>query len=318
MSRLRRNTIGITMGDPCGIGPEVVAKALATLPSSIRTSARFLIIGDDRVYRRYNPKRKGEGLVDLRNMPPQKLRLGRPSPESARASLEYLQYAIGLLKEKKISSLVTAPVSKEAVSSLGIPFCGHTEYLVRAFKVKRFGMMFVTDRLKMSLVTRHLPLRRVAQAIDSAKIDTTLSLTHETLQKFFEIPKPRIAVCGLNPHAGEGGRMGREEVTKIIPAIQKARRRGFKVFGPFAADTLFYPKIALGYDAIVAMYHDQGLIPMKSLYFGDVVNLTMGLPFVRTSPAHGTAFDIAGKDAADPQSMREAIKLAVRLAPQVG
>lgn len=312
---LRRNIVGITMGDPCGIGPEVIAKALAK--PSLRTSAQFLIIGDYRVYQRYSRKRRDDGFVDLRNMPSNRLRLGSPNAASARASLEYLQYAIGLLKEKKITSLVTAPLCKKAISSLGVPFCGHTEYLAEAFNVKRFGMMFVTDRLKTSLVTRHLPLSSVPQAIDSSKIDTTLGLTHETLQKFFKIKKPMIAVCGLNPHAGEGGQIGREELTKIIPAIKKANQKGLKIFGPFAADTLFCPGTVSNYDAIVAMYHDQGLIPMKSLYFRKVVNLTMGLPFVRTSPAHGTAFDIAGKNVADPSSMREAIKLAVELTSQI-
>ncbi|HLD69835.1 MAG TPA: 4-hydroxythreonine-4-phosphate dehydrogenase PdxA [Candidatus Omnitrophota bacterium] len=291
MLKLSRKTIGITLGDPCGIGPEVTAKALKMLP---RLQVDIVMIGDQNGFLKYFTP-------------------GKPNPSSARASLEYLNSAVELLKRKKISALVTAPVSKESISALGVPFEGHTEFLARAFGVKHFGMMFVTDVLKTILVTRHIPLNQVSEAINPRNILGTIELVFSSLRDQFQIKKPRIAVCGLNPHAGEGGTIGQEEKTKIIPAIARARQAGIDVFGPLAADTLFCEPIVRGYDAAVAMYHDQGLIAIKSLYFSKVVNLTLGLPFVRTSPAHGTAFDIAGKNKADPSSMLEAIKLALRL-----
>lgn len=287
MSKSSRKTIGITLGDPCGIGPQVTAKALKMLP---RLRANIVMIGDQK------------GFIP-----------GKPNPASARASLDYLNRAVELLKGNKISALVTAPVSKESISALGVSFEGHTEFLARAFKVKNFGMMFVTRPLKTILVTRHIPLNQVSEAINPRNIFETIQLISLSLRNQFRIKNPRIAVCGLNPHAGEGGMIGEEERTKIVPAIKRARKAGIDAFGPLAADTLFCGPVIRGYDAAVAMYHDQGLIAIKSLYFSKVVNLTVGLPFVRTSPAHGTAFDIAGKNKADPSSMLEAIKLAARL-----
>ncbi len=314
MWRLRRNTIGITLGDPCGIGPEIVAKALAH--RSLSRAFPFLVIGDYGVYWHYHLRASKKNFLDLNNMPARKFTPGRSNPTAARASLESIHCAIQLIREKKITSLVTAPVSKEGISSLGVSFCGHTEYLAQAFGIKRFGMMFVPHGLPhmvMTLVTRHLPIAQVPQAISPGNVYETIALTFESLQKYFKIKHPCLAVCGLNPHAGEKGKIGNEESLRIIPAIQRANKNGMKVFGPLAADTLFFPKVASQYDGIVAMYHDQGLAPMKGLYFPNLVNLTMGLPFVRTSPAHGTAFDIAGRNLADPSSMRAAIELAVSL-----
>jgi len=173
--------------------------------------------------------------------------------------------------------------------------------------------MFVADKLKTVLATRHIPLSRVSKKITPALLTEVIHLAAVALQNYFKIKNPAIAVCGLNPHAGENGEMGKEEIQTIIPALQKIKRNGIDVRGPFSADTLFYPPISQKYDAIISMYHDQGLIAIKSLYFKNLVNLTIGLPFVRTSPAHGTAFDIAGKNKADPSSMQAAIKLALQL-----
>ena len=313
MLKSSRKTIGITLGDPCGIGPEVTAKALAKILP--RLPVEILVIGDQKVFECFGGSIRNPRLhfLDLSNVPAKYFSPGKPNPVGARASLEYLNTAIELLKRKNIAALVTAPVSKESISALGIPFEGHTEFLAEAFGCKHFGMMFVTDFLKTILVTRHIPLNQVSAAINPRNIFETIELIFSSLRKQFKIKNPRIAVCGLNPHAGEGGTIGREEKTKIVPAIQKAKRAGMNVFGPLAADTLFCEPMARRYDAVVAMYHDQGLIAIKSLYFSKVVNLTVGLPFVRTSPAHGTAFDIAGKNKADPSSMIEAIKLAVQL-----
>lgn len=303
--------IGITLGDPCGIGPEVVAKALAQ--SSLKSRAHFVIIGEEQVFRYYSKNQENCTFIDLKNFPQKNFMIGKSNPVAARASLEYLHKAVELLKEKKITALVTAPVCKGAICALGIPFAGHTEFLADAFKVKNFGMMFVAENLKTILVTRHIPLNAVSRAINSQNIYETINLVYLAFQKYFKIIQPRIAVCGLNPHAGEGGTIGTEEITKIIPAIQKARKKGIHVLGPFPSDTLFSPQFSLEYDAIVVMYHDQGLIPIKAMYFSKLVNLTVGLPFIRTSPAHGTAFNIAGQNKADPSSMVEAIKLAEQL-----
>ncbi len=174
-------------------------------------------------------------------------------------------------------------------------------------------MMFVGDSLRTIIVTRHIPVKKVASALNKKVIVDTICLANNALKKQFQIKNPRLAVCGLNPHAGEGGKIGREEITTIIPAIKACRQKKINVSGPFAADTLFKPSRTKDFDCIVAMYHDQGLIPVKSLYFDQVVNLTIGLPYIRTSPAHGTAFDIAGKNKADSSSMEAAIRLAIQL-----
>jgi len=310
MSKSDPKPIGITLGDPAGIGPEVTARAL----SRHRSGGRFLVISDPATFRRYFPsKSKNIELypVDLAEKPDWKP--GLPTRNSGKASLDFLNTAVYLLKSNIITGLVTAPLAKESVYRFEPNFVGHTEYLAKAFGVKKFDMMFVTDAIKTVIVTRHIPVVEIARALSVQKVFDTIELTHAALQNNFSIRKPRMAVCGLNPHAGEGGLIGQEEIKKIIPAIQKARRSGIQVSGPFSGDTMFVPQHCKNFDAIVSMYHDQGLIAMKSMYFSKVVNLTIGLPFVRTSPAHGTAFDIAGKNKADASSMSGAIKLAVKL-----
>ncbi len=309
--KLKAKRIAITLGDPCGIGPEVVAQALRQVPKS--TLKNLVVIGDIFSFKRYYGQDLQFDFINLSSNKTARFIPGRPNAISARASLDYLNSAIELLKQKKVNALVTAPVAKESIAKLGIDFPGHTEYLAQAFQVKRFGMMFVAKDLKMILVTRHLPINKVSRTISVSNIAEAISLMNETLQTFFEKSNPVIAVCGLNPHAGEGGYIGKEEITRIIPAIKNIQRRGISVAGPLAADTLFCPTVRKKYDGIVAMYHDQGLAPVKALYLNQLVNLTVGLPFVRTSPAHGTAFDIAGKNKADPSSMLEAIRLAFDL-----
>lgn len=310
----RTRPIGITLGDPSGIGPEVVARAL-TKPS-IRRLGPFVLIGELAIYRKYAPSlRKDCAFFDLKSMPLSGWKPGKISRASGRSALNALNKSVELLKRKQIAALVTAPVSKEAIGMTRPSFHGHTEFLADAFGAKIVGMMFVADRLRTIIVTRHLPISQVPRAINSKNILQTIELTDQALRKMFKLKNPTIGVCGLNPHAGEGGTIGREEIVKVIPAIRKARRHRINVLGPFAADTLFAPVTTRGFDAIVAMYHDQGLIPVKTLCLHHLVNLTIGLPFIRTSPAHGTAFDIAGKNKADPSSMCAAIKLAAELAP---
>ncbi len=312
MSKLKNKVIGITLGDPAGIGPEVTAKALKEL--RLNSVTHIKIIGQKALLQPYLTKFPKNCSV-LNCVPPfsQNIIPGMPNLETARASLFFLDKAIKLIKTNEISALVTAPVCKETICDLGYPFLGHTEYLAQAFHTKKFAMMFVSDKLRTMIVTRHLPIRMVPAAIRKNTIFENIFLGQEALQSYFHIRSPRIAVCGLNPHAGEGGTIGKEELTEIIPAIQKAQRSGIQVDGPFAADTLFMLSQTKAFDLIIAMYHDQGLIPIKTLYFNTVVNLTVGLPFVRTSPAHGTAFDIAGKNKANPSSMLAAIALAIKL-----
>lgn len=273
-----RLTCGITMGDPKGIGPEVTLKALAD--KRIKKLADFVLIGSQ-----------------------------SDAPEAA---LGYIKDALRLIKAKKIDVLVTAPVNKHAINQAGCPFQGHTEYLARACRIKNFAMMLVGGPLKVALVTRHIAIKDVPGCLTKQKIYQTISLTDFALRRYFGISRPRIGVSALNPHSGEQGIMGKEESRVIYPAIKKAKRFA-KISGPLPADTLFYLAAHHKFDACVAMYHDQGLIPLKTLALHQGVNLTLGLPFVRTSPDHGTAYDIAGKNQANPGSMKEAIKLAIKI-----
>ena len=309
MSRSSNKSIGITLGDPAGIGAEVAAKALAN--PTLRRAARFTIIGDECLFRKYFPVRyKNCAFIDIGCLSAAEFRIGRPGRLTGKASLAYLQTAIDLAKGGQLSALVTAPVCKEAIGETIPSFHGHTEFLAEAFRARDIGMMFVSGPLRVLLVTRHIPLEQVSRAIDAEVVFRAIRSTDIALKKHFRLKKPLIGVCGLNPHAGEGGTLGREEIRYIIPAIKRARLAGIKVEGPFPADTIFYPQNSKRFDALLAMYHDQGLIPAKTLHFRKLVNLTIGLPFIRTSPAHGTAFDIAGKNKADASSMTEAIKLA--------
>jgi 4-hydroxythreonine-4-phosphate dehydrogenase len=276
------------------------------------------VIGDERSFARFWPKRKAlPPFIHVAGAPAVRHEPGRPAPQSGRDSLLYLETAVELLKAGKFQALVTAPVAKEAVARFLPGFKGHTTFLAQAFGRQNVEMLFVADDVKLVLVTRHVALKELPGLITTDKVLGVLSTTNRFLVRSFGIRKPRIAVLGLNPHAGEAGQMGREELTAIIPALQRAKAKGLDVHGPFPADTFFEPSNCQGYDLIAAMYHDQGLIALKSRYFDRLVNLTIGLPFIRTSPAHGTAFGIAGKGRADPGSMQASIDLAIRLeAPQ--
>ena len=280
------------MGDPKGIGPEIIRKAFKR-PGLLRLG-NFVCLGDKTL---------------LKGVPASVIDIDYKTP--GEGSLKFLEKGVTLIKSGIIDALVTAPLSKEAVSCHIRNFRGHTEYLAEAFGIKRFDMMFVRDKVRLSLVTRHVPLKDVPRLITKKTVLASIELMQETLQQRFKIRRPRIAVLGLNPHAGEGGLLGREDAGQILPAIEMARDQGIKAAGPFPADTFFCRH--QGFDGIVAMYHDQGLVPLKGMYFKELVNFTAGLPFVRTSPAHGTAYDIAGKGIADPSSMIAAIKLACRL-----
>ena len=316
MSRSRNKVVAVTLGDPCGIGPEVTAAALASLKGDATCrKVEFIVIGNEELLARYWPSKiplpSVIHLADSCCMVPHKP--GCPTPGSARDSLSYLECAVKLLKAGAVDGLVTAPLSKEAVMPFYPGFKGHTTFLADAFAVKDVEMLFVADALRVVLVTRHVALKEIPDLITAAKVLSVIGTAAAFIRDHFHIKRPRIAVCGLNPHAGEGGHMGREEITRIMPAVKKACKAGWDVVGPLPADTLFEPGLSAGYDLITAMYHDQALTALKACYFDRLVNVTAGLPFIRTSPAHGTAFGIAGKGSADPGSMRAAIKLAAGL-----
>ena len=275
-----RRRIGITLGDPAGIGPEVVAKALRS--GKLDRRFDYEIIGNPRAKRRAD-------AVDW-------------VVEGAKRCLK-----------GDLAALATAPITKELLREAGYPFVGQTELLAHLSRTKRFAMMLAGGPLRVALVTIHEPLRDVARLITTRKIVEVIELSDEICRRF-GMRRPRIAVAGLNPHAGEGGLLGNEERQVIAPAVRRAARRGIAVSGPHSADTLFYRAAHGEFDAVVAMYHDQGLAPLKLIAFDNGVNLTLGLPFVRTSPDHGTAPDIAGKGIARPGGMIAAINMAAQLA----
>lgn len=322
--------IGICIGDVTGIGPEVTLKALAELAG--QDKERYLLIGDphwlERVNDRFNiglplsPYEAGDQesrFVVLNPQPdylPEELAPG--SPLAARAAVAALKEAAQRCLRQELKAMVTAPVNKEAIIRCGIPFIGQTEFLASLAGDCPVIMMLLgaDDRgrwLRVALVTTHVAIKLLPEEITQAKVELAINLATQACRDL-ELPRQRVAVCGLNPHAGEGGEFGDEEITTIRPAVLEARRRGLDVHGPLAADTVFYQAAQGAYDAVVAMYHDQGLGPLKLLAFENGVNWTLGLPFIRTSPDHGTAYDLAGKGVANPSSMKAAIGLARQLA----
>lgn len=304
----------ITLGDPAGIGPEVCLKAL--INPQVKNRANFLLIGDKVVVKGLKKKLKIKtefNLLDL-GIIKEKIKFGQVNPLYGYASLNYIKKAVELIKTNKADSLVTAPVNKQSINLAGYNFSGHTEYLAKLDKAKFAVMMFAIPHLKVSLVTRHIPLNKVSHYLKTEDIYRTIIISTQGLKKYFGLAKPRIAVCGLNPHSGEGGKFGREEEKIIIPAIVKANKSIPNLVGPLASDGLFAQKDK--FDLIVAMYHDQGMIPVKMFSFEKAVNLTLGFSFIRTSPAHGTAYDIAGLGIAKESSMVEAMKTAINMIKQ--
>ena len=303
------------MGDPSGIGPEVTLKALAS--PKIKGLANFLVIGDRSLLvrtARDTGCKNFAHILDMANVPAKNFVYGKSNALFGKASMQYIDMALKLIDTGEAGAVITAPVNKFSIMKSGLSnFYGHTEYFAAKSKSKKFAMMFVSRDIKVVLVTRHVSLRRVPDMLSPEMIYDTIALTDKYLKEYFQIQSPKIAVCGLNPHAGEGGSFGSEEAKVIIPAIKKASKSIKNIYGPLPADIAFHEAIKNKYDAVIAMYHDQGLAPFKMLYFNSGVNLTLGLPFIRTSPDHGTAFDLAGKGVADPTSMIEAILLACSL-----
>lgn len=322
--------IGITMGDPTGIGPEIIVKALSQ--KALFGVCRPVIFGDQGVLwktiqrlgtratlevfkeapeKGYSPRKIF--LLPLSHLSASSLRFGKPDRACGQAMVRYIEEAARWVRNGKLDAMTTCPIHKQAIHDAGYSFSGHTELLGHLAQASLVAMMFVGSKWKVVLVTTHLPFRKVAQWITEERVFSILRLTGEGLKKYFGIPRPRVAVLGLNPHAGEKGLLGKEERKEIIPAIKKARSQGIKAEGPFPADSFFNLSSSSSFDAVVAMYHDQGLIPIKMFDFQGAVNLTLGLPFIRTSVGHGTAYDIAGKGLADPNNLTNAILLASNL-----
>ena len=332
----QRPVIGITMGDPAGIGPEVVVKALAD--PDIRRGARFVIYGMNELFAyaadlaeidvfwhrlQHDSPRAGYSLMhdvvvlDYDELSMLGQTVHRATRPGGQASLRFLEDAITAAQKPVddggIDAMVTAPICKESWQMAGCRFPGHTEFLQHRTRSKRVAMMFHAPKLNVVLATIHMPLMDVRNVLTIGCVYNPIDLGHQACLRM-GMEKPRIAVCGLNPHASENGQFGDEEARVIEPAIEMARQHGIDAQGPFPADTLFARAMKGGFDLVVAMYHDQGLIPIKMVAFDTAVNLTLGLPIVRTSPDHGTAFDLVGKNDADPSSMKAAIQLAKRLA----
>jgi 4-hydroxythreonine-4-phosphate dehydrogenase len=313
--------VGLTIGDPAGIGPAIVLKALKTLKGKVRLT----VIGDSfvlacaakalQIKSRFFPSGSVE-LIDLKNVKRESFKFGQLNAQNGRASLEYLDLAWELLKKKQIDCLVTCPISKEAIGLAGSKFTGHTEYFSWKTGGKGLVMMLLNDRLKFSLLTRHIPLKDVCVMLTRKNLENNIQDTIKGLKSLFLIKKPRLVICGVNPHASDNGLIGREEQKVIVPVIKSLSRK-FKdasIVGPISADVAAFRAVKGSFDCVIAAYHDQALIALKLTGFDSGVNLTLGLPFVRTSPLHGTAFDIAQKPAqANPNSLVAAIKLAVKL-----
>jgi 4-phospho-D-threonate 3-dehydrogenase / 4-phospho-D-erythronate 3-dehydrogenase len=285
--------IAITVGDPAGIGPEIAVKA-AEHPD-VRAVCEPVIYG-------------ASSAGPLRTFD-----IGKVSAEAGQAAYDAVLRAVRDAQSGSIDAIATAPINKEAFAAAGIPWRGHTELLAHLTRAPRFAMMFYAETLRVILATVHIPISEVPRALTQKRVEEVVMLSAEELPRFGH-PNPRIAVAGLNPHAGEHGVIGSEDDGVLRPAIEACSRRGIAVDGPFPSDTVFLRAMRGEFDAVVACYHDQGLIPVKMAAFGRAVNVTLGLPIIRTSVDHGTAFDIAGRGVADPSSLIEAVKLAASLA----
>jgi len=327
MASNRKPVVGITQGDGNGIGYEVIIKALSD--PRILESFTPVIYGSSRIFGYYKklihepfqmdtnvissardarPKR-----INILNCLPDNVEIepGQPTADSAKSAITSLERAVKDISNGDIDVIVTAPINKKSMENNGFGHTGHTEYLQTSFNAKEVLMFMVSESMKVGVVTGHIPLKDVPYSISEEKILGKLRLMQSSLKRDFCIDEPRIAVLSLNPHSGDGGLLGSEEQDIIIPAIEKAQAEGIMAFGPFSPDGFFGLGKYSGFDATLAMYHDQGLEPFKALAFEDGVNFTAGLPIVRTSPDHGTAFEMAGRDEADPHSMRSAIFKAV-------
>ena len=313
--------LAITCGEPAGIGTELAIKAWRKL----RNELIFFWMGDPAHLPEGTVYKTIEAPLDAKNvMPvalpvlpfnfPKPVHFGRPNPQNAKKIIEVLLKAVEMSQKDQIKALCSMPINKQVLQDgADFEYPGHTEFFAAISGSKRSVMMLVCPELKVVPVTIHVPLSQVAKKLSAVDLEEIIKVTHRALRDYFDIQEPKIAVAGLNPHAGENGKFGHEEETLIKPVIKKLEKEGFLVTGPQSADSMFHKNAREQYDVAIAMYHDQALIPIKTLDFDKAVNLTLGLNFIRTSPDHGTAFDIAGHGKANPTSTVEAIKLANRL-----
>ena len=321
VDKLSQPVLAVTSGEPSGVGPELCVR----LPER-KWPAHLVVVGDIElieerleragrafVVRPWQPGMKPEaGVFDVFHCPLACPALtGKPSPKNAAYVLSILDSALEGCTRGVFDGMVTAPVHKGVICDAGNPFSGHTEYLAARTHTPQVVMMLVGGGMRVALATTHLPLADVPKALTQDRITRTLEILHHDLGAHFGLPRPRILVAGFNPHAGEGGHIGREEIDIIIPALERLRAKGLNLVGPLSADTLFTPHNLREADAVLAMYHDQGLPVLKHVSFGSGVNVTLGLPIIRTSVDHGTAFDLAGSGKADPGSLFAAVELAI-------
>ncbi len=322
--------IGITMGDPAGIGPEIIVKALGD--RDICKFCRPVVFGDFEILSSTVPKVSQDislhtitspseaeavtGRIDLLAISDLKAQTelpGKPTIEGGNAMVEYIVRAADMCMKGLLGAMVTCPISKVLMHRAGYSYDGHTQLIAHLTDTDGYVMMLAGKKLRVTLVTIHCALKDVPTILNTEKVYKTIIITAEALRIDFGIENPYLAVAALNPHAGEAGLFGSEEEEIISPAVSRARENGLNVVGPFSADTLFYKAASGQFDAVVAMYHDQGLIPLKLLHFSDAVNVTLGLPIIRTSVDHGTAYDIAGTWKADDSSLKAAIEMAARM-----
>lgn len=318
MTPAAERPVALTLGDPAGVGPEITAKAWRAL----RGTLPFFLIGDADLMATLCPVARidtpaeaagamADGLPVLAHPLPRRPEPGRPHPENAAAVVEIIARGVDLVRSGAASALCTNPIHKKALKDgADFAFPGHTEFLAHLAGAPLPVMMLASPLLRVVPVTIHIPLAGVPSALTASLLEETLRVTHRGLRQDFGIAAPRIAVAGLNPHAGEGGAMGGEEIAVLMPVLERLRSEGMALSGPHSADTMFHPAARARYDAAVCMYHDQALIPIKTLDFDGGVNVTLGLDFVRTSPDHGTAYDIAGRGEANPASLIAALELA--------
>ncbi len=330
-----RPYLAITMGDPAGIGPEIIVKAL--VQPKVWKICSPVVIGSHAIMQRtvrafripakicpveahtHNGGRSKCGpsrlpVLDPFEKPLGRFRQGQVSAVSGDASVRCIQKAVHLAQIGCVAGIVTAPINKKAIHLAGYSYPGHTEMLAALTRTKKFGMMILGGPLRIMFVTTHVPIRELSRHITTTKVLGAIRLADSGLRNLFHIRRPHIGIAGFNPHAGEEGLFGQEEVRAIAPAVKRARSSGIHCSGPHPADTLFGKAVQGDFDGVVAMYHDQGLVALKTVAFGHCVNVTVGLPLIRTSVDHGTAYDIVGKGKADPTSLIEAIRLAARLA----
>jgi len=314
--------LAISLGDPSGINSEILFKALDKLP---KRNISYVIYGSKKALEKAKKltsidlnikeitsindvSKYGVYLINLYDLD---VEFGSPSKETGKASVIYLENAVKDVLEKKADALITLPISKQWIMESGFPYAGHTDYLAQVSGAKEYAMVLMCKKLKVALITTHIPLKDVPSQISKEKIISKVRLINREFKEKFGISKPKIAILGLNPHASDNGNIGNEELNIILPAVKTLREDGIEITDPLSPDTAF--NRYKDFDIYVAMYHDQGLIPLKLLCFRKAVNITLGLPFIRTSPDHGTGYDIAGKNIADPSSTIEAIKLAILL-----